>query len=1004
MIKRYLFTLAVLLCSVLAIAQPANDECDTAINIPDVSDWCSAAATYTNVGATASGFGPASCFDSANNDVWFSFTAIATDVVITVIGDQSIGGGGTLNNPSVALYDGTCAGTIGQFQCETDAVNNNIVELYKGGLTVGETYLIRINGRAGNTGTFELCINNFYPPVEPGSDCPTAAILCDKSPFAIQSVVGAGNDTDEADGTCLDAGAQGNSESNSTWFTWTAATNGTLTFTLTPTNPADDLDFVIFELPNGVNNCSGKNPILCMASGEFGTSNAPCMGPTGLMAGDTDTVENPGCDPGNNNFLQPLNMLAGVSYGLLINNFTSTGNGFSISWGGTGEFVGPVASFTDNDPDDILCAGESVTFQDASSFSLGMVTGWEWNFGVGATPATASGQGPHNVVFTEPGEASVVLTVETDLGCIVTEVGVFQVEPCCNSLNQMFASYTSMDLICADDLDGFIDVEVTGGTPPFIYNWSTGDVGQDLTGLAPGDYSVTIEDQIGCDTIFNVTLTGPPAFDYAEDITMPTCNGGMDGAVNLTIGGATPPYSFQWTDTNTGTSLGTNEDLNNIPIGDYTVVITDANNCQITRDFEVRELELILDPNANVITSPSCYGESDGTIQVTIANGLAPYAYDLNDGNGFTSANVIAGVAAGTYMVTVRDANFCFGNFEIEVQQPDSLIVDLLVMDISCFGYDDGMISADAMGGTGDYTYNWSPAFGDTSMIADLVPGDYFLTVTDENGCAATADAMIIEPAEVGIDSIIVQDNVCFGASDGQMTVYAFGGNPPFEYSSDGINFQTDSLLTGLEAGTYTITIRDIFGCDFSSTASISEPFELILDARYDQEVDLGYSANIDAVLLNSNVEHTIEWTPAAGLSCTDCFDPIATPVQTTNYVATITTVQGCTATDSLTITVNDVRPVYIPNVFSPNYDGTNDVFMVHGGLAVSQVLEFNVFDRWGGLVFQAENVPTDDSQFGWDGSVKGKAVNNGVYVYIAKVEYIDGVVIDYKGSVTVVK
>ena len=153
----------------------------------------------------------------------------------------------------------------------------------------------------------------------------------------------------------------------------------------------------------------------------------------------------------------------------------------------------------------------------------------------------------------------------------------------------------------------------------------------------------------------------------------------MDGAVNLTIGGATPPYTFQWTDTNTGAPVGTAEDLTNIPIGDYTVVITDANNCQITRDFEVRELELILDPNANVITPPTCYGDSDGTIQVTISNGLPPYEYDLNDGNGFTSANVITGVAAGTYMVTVRDVNFCYGNFEIEVVQPDSLVVDLLL-------------------------------------------------------------------------------------------------------------------------------------------------------------------------------------------------------------------------------------------------------------------------------------------------------------------------------------
>ena len=147
--------LVFMLTTIVSFAQPSNDDCENAFVILDVTNWCSEVAEFTNVDATDSGYGAASCFTGAHNDVWFSFTPVSTDVTITIIGNTNQGAGGSLSRPEVALYRGDCGGIINEEQCETDASGNNVIELYKGGLAPGLTYWIRVQGRNGNTGTFQ---------------------------------------------------------------------------------------------------------------------------------------------------------------------------------------------------------------------------------------------------------------------------------------------------------------------------------------------------------------------------------------------------------------------------------------------------------------------------------------------------------------------------------------------------------------------------------------------------------------------------------------------------------------------------------------------------------------------------------------------------------------------------------------------------------------------------------------------------------------------------------
>ncbi|HMQ47336.1 MAG TPA: gliding motility-associated C-terminal domain-containing protein [Saprospiraceae bacterium] len=993
-----------LLCSlslwpVLLSAQPSNDDCIDAIPLTELQSYCSDVAAFTTNNSTPSTVNAASCFPSTQtiNDVWFSFVAEATDVNIAVRGSTSINQGGTLNDPQFALYSGTC-GNLTQIACASDAFNDDVISVFAGPLQIGQTYFIRVSARQGQTGTFQLCVNNFNAIPDPNSDCNTGVILCDKSPFSVQFVSGVGTTNNEINNVSCDNATCDIGESNSAWYKWTCDQPGSLTFNIAPLNSADDIDFVLYELPLGVLNCANKMDIRCMASGENVGSPLeewePCTGVTGLSLNDGDISEACGCQTGDNNFVDAITMEAGKSYALVINNFSASGDGFSIDFGGTGTFLGPEAAFRTNPNTDTLCLESTISFIDESSF-VGGISGWSWTFGADAVPATANTQGPHNVQYSTPGLKSIVLQVETDEGCVVTAVSTVYVQ-CCDGMFDVDANIT--DVACPNDNTGAIDLSVNNPNPPYIYSWNTEANTQDISGLLPGPYTVTITDQFTCDTVITFIVDSPPPFAVEQTVVMPTCNGGMDGSITLNVSGATPPYQFSWQN---GPFISDNF-FNNIPIGLYTVTILDAAGCELDLEIQVDELELALDPNLESFQNPSCTGFSDGSISINIANGLPPYQYNYNDGAGFGSSNVRTGLPAGIYVVDVLDANLCMGQFTITLMDPPLLTLELNLQGISCFGEADAVLMAIVNGGTGAYTYNWSSG-QNTPVLENLDEGFYQLTVTDANGCVVVDDTTIVQPPQLFLDLIEVIDNVCFGGADGSIEVLGSGGVPPYQYSVDGVNFQDDPVLSGLTAGNYVVTVLDANGCTETIEATVTEPPPLIVDASANPpQFDLGFSTQLLAI--PSLVPVTYSWSPIDSLSCTDCPNPTANPVNTTSYTITITDENGCIATDVVEVRVIKNRPVYIPNAFSPNDDGRNDGFTVYAGPAVRQIRELKIFNRWGGLVFENNNFPPNDPLLGWDGTFKGQDAQISVYAYYALVEFIDGENLIFEGDVTVVR
>lgn len=1005
-VMKYQFTLVFIFLCNFIFAQLSNDNCDKPILISNPINYCSKAGEFTNVGATPSGYGPANCFAASSNDVWFSFVAQATDVTIIVKGLINVAGsGGTLASPQAALYYGNCGGTLTELECQS--ATSGISQMYQGGLIVGDTYLIRIQGKNNGVGTFQLCMINYNPPKEPTGDCPTASILCDKSPFVVKAVTGAGLNIKEADDAlCFTNGLGGisNVEMNSTWYAWTCDKSGTLSFTLKPLKEDDDIDFVVYELPNGVENCTGKIVLRCMAAGDNPSSypNSPCMGPTGLSLTSTDISETAGCDPSGSkdNFVKALDMVSGKSYAIMINNFTSTGTGFSMEFGGTGTFLGPVPDFTitsisGTNP---ICFGDDVSVLDKSTFQLGKLIKWTWNFGAGAIPGTASGSGPIPVRYNSPGEKFISLLVESDKGCQVTKIENFKIDPCCSTKNAITLNNSKVvDLKCRNIKDGSILVNASSTIPILAYLWNSGQNSNSITNLDINNYSVTIATEI-CDTIFNYTVVGPPEIGFDTIITRPTCNGGQDGKIAINVNGGVPPYKYLWFNGNT-----TNQ-VTNLPVGKYNLTVTDANLCQSVLTIDLKELELELNPSVKTITPPTCFGFSNGKINVVIANGKPPYQYDFNDGKGFSNSNILNNIPKGTYSVDVLDANGCKGKFNLVVPEPDIITIDLDTVNVSCYGLSDGKLSANVTGGVGGYIYLWKNG-NPTKEIDKLVVGDYNLTVVDANGCEAKAKGTVTQPPQLFLNTVNINNLLCFGDSIGSLSVIGSGGTPGYQYSLDGNLFLQDTLFRNLKAGKYKIFVKDSLGCFTNTFVSLNQPEKLIVDAGKDTTIELGFGTVLVASYTPRDREVAFKWTPSELITkCGTCKRVEVFPYNTTYFKILLTDDNGCIALDSVLVKVEKKRPVYIPNAFSPNFDGWNDKFTAFSNQSAKEIKLLRVYSRWGSLVYETKNIPLNEDKYGWDGYFNGKELPPDVFTYYMEIEFIDGEIVPYKGDITIIK
>ncbi len=376
-------------------------------------------------------------------------------------------------------------------------------------------------------------------------------------------------------------------------------------------------------------------------------------------------------------------------------------------------------------------------------------------------------------------------------------------------------SITSSDVTCGGACDGITTVTPIGGTAPYTYAWSNGSTTISLGGLCAGTYMVTITDANGCDVVLTTVITEPTALTLTTTSTGINCNGNCDGTATTVASNGTAPYTYAWSNGSTAISLS------GLCAGTYGVTVTDANGCTTAGSVNVDSTALLAASIAS--TDVTCAGTCDGTATASPIAGTAPYTYAWSDGS---TSNSLTSLCAGTYTVTIADANGCDVVVTTVITEPTALTLTTTSTGINCNGNCDGTATTVASNGTAPYTYAWSNG-STTSSLSGLCAGAYEVTVTDANGCT-TAGNVNVDSTVLLVGDISSTDIICNGSCDGTTTASPIGGTAPYTYAWS--NGSANSSLSGLCAGTYTVTIADASGCDVVLTTVITEPTALAIN------------------------------------------------------------------------------------------------------------------------------------------------------------------------------
>ena len=408
--------------------------------------------------------------------------------------------------------------------------------------------------------------------------------------------------------------------------------------------------------------------------------------------------------------------------------------------------------------------------------------------------------------------------------------------------------------------------------------------------------------------------------------------------------------------------------------------------------------------------------ETAGSLWLTFFDGMPPYEYTWTDQSGNTGSGIInqsgvpqqvSGLPPGEYTFEILDPNGLTASLSAVIFQPNPLQIDLQISSdfngygISCYGASNGSASVDVLdGGLPPYSYSWSNG-SQTGKADGLGEGWHSVTVTGSAGCVANDSIFLESPDSLQFSYLETQPD-CFTNGLGAIAIeQVAGGSGPYQYALNGNGWQVDSLFKGLSPGAYLVKVADANGCLASSSAFINMHTQLFVYLGQDETIEFGDSLTLQPIILPVTLVDSIYW---GGMDCAGCLSVTVAPIATSNYTVTVIDSLGCLTSDELQVVVEKNFNVYIPNAFSPDFDGINDVFMIYSGPQVVKVREFQVFDRWGEPVFTFFNFPTNNPAYGWDGTYRGRLMDAAVFAYFAIIEFVDGSTKLVKGDVLLMR
>jgi len=435
-------------------------------------------------------------------------------------------------------------------------------------------------------------------------------------------------------------------------------------------------------------------------------------------------------------------------------------------------------------------------------------------------------------------------------------------------------------------------VIATGGTGPYSYSWQPVASGGNCCINIPANiYTVTVTDFNGCTATGTVSVlnAASPTATITASVNV-SCFGGNNGSATVAASGGSPGYTYVWSPA-PGGGQGTPTATGLSAPQTYTVIVSDLNGCTAQATVQITQPPQLTATAAG--TNVLCNGAATGSVTVTPTGGTGGYTYTWlpSGGPGNTATNLLAAV----YSCTVTDVNGCTVVTGFNVTQPSALTATTSFTQSTC-GLPNGSACVSASGGAGGYTYSWTPGPGAGTCLNNVVGGNYVCLITDANGCTLSV-SVTVPSANTPSVSVITTTNVtCFGGTDGGATASSTGGTTPYFYSWS--NSDPDSILSNVGIGTYTVTVSDLNGCSDTAQVTITQPPQLTATISGTDILCFGNNTGSAYVTATGGTPgYSYLWSPAGGNTDTASSLPAGT------YSCTVTDVNGCSVTVSITLT-----------------------------------------------------------------------------------------------------
>ncbi len=618
---------------------------------------------------------------------------------------------------------------------------------------------------------------------------------------------------------------------------------------------------------------------------------------------------------------------------------------------------------------DVLCNGN--TTGSATATPAGGVPPYSYSWSGGGNGATESGlgAGPYTV------------TVTDDNGCTAT-ANVTITEPPALTL-----AAAGFNVTCNGACDGQVVVIPNGGTPNYTFSWNTGCTNASCNNICAGTYNVTVTDMNGCIASATTTVTEPVAISITTSSVDAHCNM-ADGSASASATGGTGTLTYQWL----GSGGPATQNYNNIAPGNYTVVVTDDNNCTDTAFVTVNNIPGVT-ATPGTSTNVSCFGVCDGTAicNVTGGTGTITYAWSPSGGNAASAASL----CAGPYTCTVTDSAGCTSTMSVTITEPPQLTLTASAAPAAVCEGQSVTLSSTAGGGTPGYQYIWLPTGlpGSSQTFVPSATLDHTVAITDANGCTDSATVLVtVNSMPVAALSgdvlsgcaplcVNFTDNSTGGAATSWLWDFGDGNtstlqNPGHCYNDPG-PYTVILTVTTANGCTNTITMTNyinVFANPVAAFTAGPQPTTELnpLISFTDQSTGADtWSWNFGDVLNSSStLQHPTFEYPGNG-----CFD----------VTLTVTTVNGCVSSTVQEICIDPDVTLFVPNAFTPNADGSNDMFFPQGIGIDPDNFEMWIFDRWGNLIYY-----TEDMSQGWNGCVQGSSEIAQIDTYVWKIKAVD--------------